>query len=137
MLGPFVSWRAYIVHRFRRSKSFFAYLCLEWKFFKKEIWNHDFFLYALNNNAYYLFLQQHCNVQRRNNSTPWPDSNPESSFLDADSMTTPPGHAKTFFFLSFFSCETGLPDGIFSNQKSQFGYILEGLAMLGLVVYFW
>jgi hypothetical protein len=24
---------------------------------------------------------------------------------------------------------TGLPDGIFSNQKSQFGKILEGLAM--------
>jgi hypothetical protein len=25
--------------------------------------------------------------------------------------------------------ETGLPDGIFSNQKSQFGLILEGLAI--------
>jgi hypothetical protein len=23
-------------------------------------------------------------------------------------------------------CRTGLPDGFFSNQKSQFGYILEG-----------
>jgi hypothetical protein len=28
-----------------------------------------------------------------------------------------------------FMIPTGLPDGIFSNQKSQFGYILEGLAM--------
>jgi hypothetical protein len=27
---------------------------------------------------------------------------------------------------------TGLPDGIFSNQKYQFGYILEGLAMEGV-----
>jgi hypothetical protein len=25
--------------------------------------------------------------------------------------------------------EAGLPDGIFSYQKSQFGYILEGLGM--------
>jgi hypothetical protein len=24
---------------------------------------------------------------------------------------------------------TGLPDGLFSNQKYQFGYILEGLRM--------
>jgi hypothetical protein len=35
-----------------------------------------------------------------------------------------------------------LPDGIFSNQKSQFGYILEGLAMedigkfMTILVYF-
>jgi hypothetical protein len=29
----------------------------------------------------------------------------------------------------------GLPDGIFSKQKSQFGSILEGLAM-GMLVYF-
>jgi hypothetical protein len=27
------------------------------------------------------------------------------------------------------SSETGLPDGIFSNQKSKFGKISEGLAM--------
>jgi hypothetical protein len=33
--------------------------------------------------------------------------------------------------ISAFSrmAESGLPDGIFSNQKSQFGYILECLAM--------
>jgi hypothetical protein len=29
-----------------------------------------------------------------------------------------------------------LPDGLFSNQKSQFGYILEGLAMENLGVSF-
>jgi hypothetical protein len=28
-----------------------------------------------------------------------------------------------------FACEAGLPDALFSDQKSQFGYILEGLAM--------
>jgi hypothetical protein len=27
---------------------------------------------------------------------------------------------------------TGLPDGIFSNQKSKFGYILKGLAIEGV-----
>jgi hypothetical protein len=38
--------------------------------------------------------------------------------------------------------QSGLPDGIFSNQTSQFGYILEGLAMedvgifYGTLVYF-
>jgi hypothetical protein len=33
---------------------------------------------------------------------------------------------------------TGLPDGAFSNQKSQFGYILEGLGMenVGIPTYF-
>jgi hypothetical protein len=30
---------------------------------------------------------------------------------------------------------SGLPDGIFSNQKSQFGQILEGLA-IKVLVYF-
>jgi hypothetical protein len=28
---------------------------------------------------------------------------------------------------------TGLPDGVFSNQKFQFGLILEGLAMESLL----
>jgi hypothetical protein len=31
--------------------------------------------------------------------------------------------------LVVFTMEAGLPDGIFSSQKSRFGYILEGLAM--------
>jgi hypothetical protein len=31
--------------------------------------------------------------------------------------------------------EAGLPDGIFSNQKSQFGKILEGLAMEDVVIF--
>jgi hypothetical protein len=31
---------------------------------------------------------------------------------------------------------TGLPDGLFSNQKSQFGYILEGLAMVDVGNFF-
>jgi hypothetical protein len=41
-----------------------------------------------------------------------------------------------------FDSASGLPDGIFSNQKSRFGYILEGLAMedvgtlYGYLVYF-
>jgi hypothetical protein len=26
-------------------------------------------------------------------------------------------------------CASGLPDGVFSNQKSKFGYIFEGLGM--------
>jgi hypothetical protein len=33
------------------------------------------------------------------------------------------------FRVTAFSSRAGLPDGIFSNQKSQFGKILEGLAM--------
>jgi hypothetical protein len=33
--------------------------------------------------------------------------------------------------------KTGLPDGLFSNQKSKFGKILEGLAMkVGHLVHF-
>jgi hypothetical protein len=38
-----------------------------------------------------------------------------------------------------FSCLTnrsGLPDGLFSNQKSQFGYILEGLAMKNVGIFY-
>jgi hypothetical protein len=31
--------------------------------------------------------------------------------------------------MPLWPCQTGLPDGMFSNQKSQFGKILEGLAM--------
>jgi hypothetical protein len=31
---------------------------------------------------------------------------------------------------------TGLPDGLFSNQKSQFGLILEGLAMENLGIFY-
>jgi hypothetical protein len=30
---------------------------------------------------------------------------------------------------------TGLPDGLFSNQKSQFGKILEGLVMENLGIF--
>jgi hypothetical protein len=30
----------------------------------------------------------------------------------------------------------GLPDGFFSNQKSQFGYILEGLAMEDVGIFY-
>jgi hypothetical protein len=32
--------------------------------------------------------------------------------------------------------QAGLPDGLFSNQKSQFGYILEGLAMENLGIFY-
>jgi hypothetical protein len=32
--------------------------------------------------------------------------------------------------------ESGLPDGIFSNQKSQFGYILEGLAIEDVGIFY-
>jgi hypothetical protein len=30
----------------------------------------------------------------------------------------------------------GLPDGLFSNKKKQFGYILEGLAMENLGIFY-
>jgi hypothetical protein len=30
---------------------------------------------------------------------------------------------------------TGLPDGLFSNQKSKFGYILEGLGMDNVFIF--
>jgi hypothetical protein len=30
----------------------------------------------------------------------------------------------------------GLPDGLFSNQKSQYGYLLEGLAMQNLGIFY-
>jgi hypothetical protein len=32
--------------------------------------------------------------------------------------------------------QSGLPDGLFSNQKSQFGYILEGLAMEDVGIFY-
>jgi hypothetical protein len=31
--------------------------------------------------------------------------------------------------------ESGLPDGLFSNQKVQFGYILEGQGMENVVIF--
>jgi hypothetical protein len=33
-------------------------------------------------------------------------------------------------------CFTGLPDGLFSNQKSQFGSILDGLAKENLDIFY-
>jgi hypothetical protein len=33
--------------------------------------------------------------------------------------------------------ESGLPDGLFSNQKSQFGQILEGLKMEKAGIFLW
>jgi hypothetical protein len=39
-----------------------------------------------------------------------------------------------FVFILPSMC-TWLPDGLFSNQKSQFGYILEGLGMENVVFY--
>jgi hypothetical protein len=40
--------------------------------------------------------------------------------------------------VTFFECGTGLPDGIFLDQKFHFGYILEGLGMeqFGMFGYF-
>jgi hypothetical protein len=44
--------------------------------------------------------------------------------------------------LDGFDAQSGLPDGLFSNQKSKFGLILEGLVMeevamfYGLLVHF-
>jgi hypothetical protein len=32
-------------------------------------------------------------------------------------------------------CTAGLPDGLFSNQQSQFGYILEGFGMKNVVIF--
>jgi hypothetical protein len=41
-------------------------------------------------------------------------------------------------FFSIFQPKTGLPDGLFSSQKSKFGQILEGLAMKDVgIVYIW
>jgi hypothetical protein len=48
----------------------------------------------------------------------------------------------TNFFLTeiFFSISSevcpGLPDGLFLDQKSQFGYILEGLGMENVGIFF-
>jgi hypothetical protein len=41
--------------------------------------------------------------------------------------------------VGFHVTKTGLPDGIFSNQKSQFGKLLEGLAMedVGIFIAIW
>jgi hypothetical protein len=36
--------------------------------------------------------------------------------------------------LSDLECQTGLPDGLISNQKYQFGEIFEGVAMEGVVI---
>jgi hypothetical protein len=35
-----------------------------------------------------------------------------------------------------FTPWAGLPDGLFSNQKSQFGYIFEGLSLYNLDIFF-
>jgi hypothetical protein len=43
---------------------------------------------------------------------------------------------KTDEKLSPLFSKAGLPDGLFSNQKSQFGYILEGLAMENLGIFY-
>jgi hypothetical protein len=37
---------------------------------------------------------------------------------------------------SLNGCASGLRDGLFSNQKSQFGYILEGLGMENVGIYY-
>jgi hypothetical protein len=58
------------------------------------------------------------------------------SVRKADTMTTsatPPCLAWAPFRNGF---QAGLPDGLFSNQKSQFGYILEGLAMENLGLFY-
>jgi hypothetical protein len=34
------------------------------------------------------------------------------------------------------SSYAGLPDGLFSNQKSQFGYNLEGIGIENAVIFF-
>jgi hypothetical protein len=33
-------------------------------------------------------------------------------------------------------CRAGLPDAIFTNQKSQFGYILEGLGIENVGIFY-
>jgi hypothetical protein len=38
--------------------------------------------------------------------------------------------------VSSFDCKSGLPDGLFSNQKSKFGQILEGLAMEDVGIFY-
>jgi hypothetical protein len=41
-----------------------------------------------------------------------------------------------FGFGKFVQFLTGLPDGLFSNQKSKFGYILEGLALEDVGIFY-
>jgi hypothetical protein len=38
---------------------------------------------------------------------------------------------------NFMEAESGLPDGLFSNSKSQFGKTLEGLAMKDVWYILW
>jgi hypothetical protein len=38
--------------------------------------------------------------------------------------------------LCWQTLKPGLPDGLFSNQKSQFGLILQGLAMENLGIFY-
>jgi hypothetical protein len=38
--------------------------------------------------------------------------------------------------VAFAVCGAGMPDGLFSNQKSQFGYILEGLGKENIYIFF-
>jgi hypothetical protein len=35
-----------------------------------------------------------------------------------------------------YECEPGLPDGLFSNQKPQFGLILEGLGIKNVGIFY-
>jgi hypothetical protein len=41
-----------------------------------------------------------------------------------------------FFLSPWLDRRTGLPDGKFSNQKSQFGDILEGLGMVNVAIFY-
>jgi hypothetical protein len=43
---------------------------------------------------------------------------------------------RQFFSFSNFEATAGLPDGLFSNQKYQFGKILEGLAMENVGIFY-
>jgi hypothetical protein len=42
-----------------------------------------------------------------------------------------------FFRREIMHCEPGLPDGTFSNQKSQIGYISEGLAVEDVGIFYY
>jgi hypothetical protein len=72
---------------------------------------------------------------------------PGSSALQADLMTTSPGRCTYTIILllhqlcaklsrCFALAAAGLPDGKFQNQKSQFGQILEGLAIKDVGIFY-
>jgi hypothetical protein len=57
------------------------------------------------------------------------------AFLNARKVHFAKGQIKSVDAFHISGYQAGLPDGLFSNQKSQFGYILEGLGIENVIIF--